>query len=63
MAIVTLCRSCDTVNRSIIDRCKYCGSQCVEVKYLGDSLIGHDRRNSRDFLIREKKHGSPKTHS
>jgi len=50
MAIVTLCRSCDTVVRVIIDRCKYCGSQCVETKFVSDELIR--RQSKRDTLIK-----------
>jgi RNA polymerase subunit RPABC4/transcription elongation factor Spt4 len=56
MAIVTLCRSCDTVVRAVIDRCKYCGSRCVETKFISDSLILHTGK--RDILIKVKQDGS-----
>lgn len=43
MPIVTLCRSCDTVYLSVIDRCKYCGSTCVDTKWLNTEQIKSSR--------------------
>mgnify|MGYP001580516843 CR=1 FL=1 len=61
MAIVSLCKSCETLSRAIIDRCKYCGSQRVEVKSVDDSLIG--RTGKREFLVNKKKSNDSKAHS
>lgn len=62
MPILTLCRSCDTVDRAIRDRCKYCGSQRVEVKSVAPEMI--DKSGNREFLInRKKENGRTKAHS
>lgn len=39
--IYTLCKSCNTINSTIIDRCKWCGSRQVEVKAIQPELIKH----------------------
>lgn len=50
MPIVTLCRSCDTVMMSTLDRCSHCGSKCIDVKYLDGSLI---KPGARLVLVRK----------
>lgn len=60
MPIVTLCKSCNTIHRDIIDRCKYCGSQHVSVKFINESMIKH--KDNRDFIKDENGHGN-KAHS
>ena len=52
MPIVTRCKACDTVEKAIKDRCKYCGSQRLEVKTVADEMIG--RSGNRYFLINRK---------
>jgi RNA polymerase subunit RPABC4/transcription elongation factor Spt4 len=51
--IATVCKSCNTVSVRIIDRCKYCGSQQVETKFIDDTLI-HYVGNGRQ-VYKEKK--------
>lgn len=51
MPIVTLCRSCDTVMYSVLDRCIYCGSQCVDAKWLNAEQIRHSA--NRSILVKK----------
>lgn len=48
--IATVCKSCDTVDRAIIDRCKYCGSKQVETKYVDNALTKYVA-NGREIII------------
>jgi hypothetical protein len=60
MPIVTLCRSCNTIIRATIDRCAYCGSRCVDAKYLNEeSIIRKDGR----YQLKKESDVSSKTHS
>ena len=61
MSIVTLCKSCQTINRTIIDRCKYCGSQRVEVKSIDSELIYRFR--GREVLTRIKENANKQARS
>jgi len=54
--ICTRCKSCGTINPSVIDRCKWCGSRCVEVKVL--DLNSEQVERIRDDTNRYKLKGN-----
>jgi hypothetical protein len=51
--IATICKSCNTVSRVIIERCKWCGSRCLQTKFVDNSKI-FPESNGREMLIEPK---------
>ena len=47
--IATVCKSCNTITRAIVDRCYYCGSRMTEVKNV-DPLYVKPLAKGRDIL-------------
>jgi len=51
--IATVCKSCRIVIKTITDRCRWCGSQHVEVKFVNETEIIH--KHGHDYLRERKK--------
>ena len=43
--IVTICKSCDTINMAITDRCRWCGSESIVVKNIDPGVIDYKSKN------------------
>ncbi len=50
--LATLCKSCNTVNMALCDRCRWCGSRSVEVKDVDPATI--DYSNGRAVFVKPK---------
>lgn len=39
MPIATICKSCNTISLSVVDRCKFCASQRVKTTFIDGSVM------------------------